>query len=363
MTPCRQCKTNPATTTLRAMGREWPVCNTCEPLVQADINKVNATLRESLDQVHIDLAARFGNTPQVKRITELIGAQLNAGISVGDVVGNVRQAVNLAVVADAESRVRAQSGQGASIPLHGPAPSADHPHPAAWACDHLCRPAPPASPPAPPPTPPSEPQSADQSAAGRPRTSPERKAVNRRKLHAGHKFLIGTVAWLTCAITGMVLAAHHNHGGFALIILAVLTLFAAIVAGIGAIIADGVDQHERWISQFPPEQQAAIRKAERAAAWGLTAAAAVALHESNKRMGEKLSASAIGTGPPPGKAGAAMWQAKQRRRAEAESQQQRQELLDAIRRSSQPAPDPTATALGRSQLSEAGQRRRRELGW
>ena len=112
--------------------------------------------------------------------------------------------------------------------------------------------------------------------------------------------------------------------------------------------------HERWIGQYPATQQAQIRRAERAAAWGLTAAAAVALHESNKRMGAKLSASVIGTGPPPGKAGAAIWQAKQQAKQEGQAAQQHQDLLGAIREAGQAPPDPSATALGRSQVSEAG---------
>jgi divalent metal cation (Fe/Co/Zn/Cd) transporter len=61
------------------------------------------------------------------------------------------------------------------------------------------------------------------------------------------------------------------------------------------------EQHYCWISQFPHEQETAIRTAENAATWGLTTAAAVALHEHHKRTGGRLSASVTGTGPPPGK--------------------------------------------------------------
>ena len=140
-----------------------------------------------------------------------------------------------------------------------------------------------------------------------------------------------------------------------------LVLFA--LPPVIAIARSAREAHESWISQYSPEKQAQIRKAERAAIWAGTAAAAVALHESNKRMGEKLSASVTGTGPPPGKAGAAIWQAKQQAKQESKAAQEHQELLDAIRQSGQASPDPSATALGRSQLSGASQRRRRELGW
>jgi hypothetical protein len=134
-----------------------------------------------------------------------------------------------------------------------------------------------------------------------------------------------------------------------------------------AIARSAREAHESWISQYSPEQQAQIRKAERAAIWAGTAAAAVALHASNKRTGEKLSASVIGTGPPPGKAGAAMWQAKQQARRESQARKPGSSAASGAARrqpGKRPAPpDPTATALGRSQLSEAGQRHRRELGW
>jgi hypothetical protein len=56
----------------------------------------------------------------------------------------------------------------------------------------------------------------------------------------------------------------------------------------------GVDAHHRWISQFPPEQQAAIRKAERAAAWGAHRRRCRGLHEHNKRVGAQLSAPVVG---------------------------------------------------------------------
>jgi hypothetical protein len=158
-----------------------------------------------------------------------------------------------------------------------------------------------------------------------------------------------------------VLAAHHNQGGFALIILAVLTLLGTAVAGICAILADGVDQHHRWISQFPPEQQAQIRRAEKAAAWGAIAAGSIALHEHHKRVSAQLSASVMGTGPKPGAVGAAMFEMKQRRQAD----QRHQELLNATRASGQPKADPldSRPLLARSEQSPASRRRRSELGW
>ena len=56
-------------------------------------------------------------------------------------------------------------------------------------------------------------------------------------------------------------------------------------------------------------------------------------------MGEKLSASVTGTGPPPGKAGAAMWRMKQQARQKRQAAQQHQELLDAIEQAGQPQQD------------------------
>lgn len=341
---------NLATTTVRFRGRERQICSSCEPEMRAMVRKIQAAAGEAVDQLSSILADHFGvRTQETSDIGQLLVTQLVSGIPMDDVVGNFRQAVNLAVVADSERRARASANQ-----------SPPHPHPADWACDHLCRQAPPASPPAPPPTPPSEPQSVAQGAAGKPRTSPDRKAVSRRKLHGGHKFLIGVVAWLICVITGIVLAAHHNHGGFALIILAALTLLGAAVAGIGAIIADGVDQHERWIKQHPTWQQAQIRRAEKAAAWGAVAAGSIALHEHHKRVSAQLSASVMGTGPKPGGVGAAMFEMKQRRQAD----QRHQELLNAIRISGQPKTNPldSSPLLAHSEQSSASQRRRRELG-
>jgi hypothetical protein len=76
-------------------------------------------------------------------------------------------------------------------------------------------------------------------------------------------------------------------------------MLLSVIVSIGAVIlsaiSEGVDAHHHWISQHTPEQQAAIRKAERAAAWAGTAVAAVGLHEHNRRVGEKLSASVMGT--------------------------------------------------------------------
>ncbi len=157
--------------------------------------------------------------------------------------------------------------------------------------------------------------------------------------------------------------ANSGSATWAGVFLILVGLAMLILPPVIAIARSAHQAHERWIGQYPAAQQAAIRRAEHTAAWGMTAAAAVALHESNKRMGEKLSASVTGTGPPPGKAGAAIWQAKLQARQEGQAAQQHQELLDAIMQSGQAPLDPSATALGRSQLSEAGQRRRRELGW
>ena len=138
------------------------------------------------------------------------------------------------------------------------------------------------------------------------------------------------------------------------VVIMLLSVIVPVIAVILTAISEGVDAHNHWISQHTPEEQAAIRKAERVAARGAIAAGSVAMHEHHKRVSAQLSASAIGTGPPPGKAGAVMWRAKQRRRAEAESQRRQQELLDAIRQSSQPAPDLAAAEQTAALVRKAG---------
>jgi hypothetical protein len=77
----------------------------------------------------------------------------------------------------------------------------------------------------------------------------------------------------------------------------VLSVLVPVCAVILTAISEGVDAHHRWISQHTPEQQAAIRKAERVAAWGAMAAGSVALHEHHKRRSAQLSASVIGSKP------------------------------------------------------------------
>lgn len=131
-----------------------------------------------------------------------------------------------------------------------------------------------------------------------------------------------------------------------------------LVPPVIAVIRSTYQAHQRWISHFPPGQQAAVRTAEKAAAWTATAAAAVALHEQHKRADAKLSASVIGTGPGPGRSGQAMWQAKQTMEAQHqrdEAGRKHQELLDAIRQPGQQQ-DPTAALLERSKQTTARQR-------
>lgn len=125
------------------------------------------------------------------------------------------------------------------------------------------------------------------------------------------------------------------------------SIITPVVAVIIAAVTQGIDQHRAWLASKTPEERAAIRTAEKAATWAATAAAAVALHESNKRNRARLSPSVTGTGPPPGKAGAAMWAARQRDQTAPEHQ----ELLDAVRQSGQPQGTQTSSQSAGSRLA------------
>jgi hypothetical protein len=174
-------------------------------------------------------------------------------------------------------------------------------------------------------------------------------------------FLFGLIL-IGCSLpNGEVSGSQPAAGMIPGVIMVTGSILAGITWLIVVITKEVSDRHRAWLSQLPPGQQQAIRKAETAAAWGLAAAGAVALHEHNKRAGARLTASVVGYGPPPGRAQQAMWHAKQQRRAET----QRVEVLDAIRHGSQPDPAPldSRPLLARGELSPASQRRRRELGW
>jgi Na+-transporting methylmalonyl-CoA/oxaloacetate decarboxylase gamma subunit len=142
--------------------------------------------------------------------------------------------------------------------------------------------------------------------------------------------LIWSGAGLASIMTGIAICLVHSLTGLG-VVLIIAPFLAGIIWVIAAVARDAAEQHHGWISQHTPAQQAPIRQAENAAAWAATAAAAVALHESSKRNRARLGASVTGTGPPPGKAGAAMWAARQRDQAARE----RQELPGAIRQSGQ----------------------------
>jgi hypothetical protein len=97
--------------------------------------------------------------------------------------------------------------------------------------------------------------------------------------------------------------AHYlgvNHGQVSFgAFLIIMPIFTAIMAAICIAIGSAIEAHQKWLSQFTSGQQAAIRKAERTAAWGAMAVGSVALHEHNKRVSARLSASVIGGPVPP----------------------------------------------------------------
>ena len=64
----------------------------------------------------------------------------------------------------------------------------------------------------------------------------------------------------------------------------------AVIAVIASVAMDAAARHREWISQFPPEQQERIRRAEKAAAWGALAAGEVAFHEHVKHSKERQAA-------------------------------------------------------------------------
>jgi hypothetical protein len=108
------CTGRPVTTTLNFGGQPYNVCDICEQKITAAVGRLNNTL-----------ANLFGTSPEnTAETAQLLTGQLAAGSSANDAAGNLLQAAG----ADATA-------------IHGPAPSADHPHPADQGCDHLCRPA------------------------------------------------------------------------------------------------------------------------------------------------------------------------------------------------------------------------------
>ena len=104
------------------------------------------------------------------------------------------------------------------------------------------------------------------------------------------------IAGAACLCAGHPLSAPDNYGpppdggliaaGALLILIPVLIAFTACIA---AIAREGTRQHRAWLAQFPPEQQAAIIRAEKAAAWAATAAAAVAMHRRHRKTQARLA--------------------------------------------------------------------------
>jgi hypothetical protein len=299
---------NPATTKVTFFGRDYRLCSTCERQLQSDIAALRQEAQIAADQVTGLLAGHFGiSTQQAAPAAQALVSQMTSNAW--------------------ERIIHQQRGtqQTRPIPIHGPAPSADHPHPADWACDHLCRPPAPAASAGPQQatqgdvtfsstTPPaaSAPavQPTDHGAADKPRTGPGVKAVHR-------KLTVWAAACGTAFIAGLILMASGHPGDVYYsstprvawgVVIMVLSVIVPVCAVILTAISEGVDAHHHWISQHPPEQQAAIRKAERAAAWGAVAAGSVALHQYNKRAAARNAASVIGNRsvPTPGTSNTAM---------------------------------------------------------
>jgi hypothetical protein len=293
---------NPATTTVTLFGHDYRVCSTCEQELQAEMAVLRQEARLAADEIAGLLAGRLSmSTQQSTPIAETL--------------------ISLVAAATWENIRPGGTQQTRPIPTHGLAPSADHPHPADWACDHLCRPAAPA--PAEPQqaspgevilsatTPPGASPPAAHGAADKPRTS--------RRMDPIRKLQVWAASCSTAFIAGLILMASGHPGnmysstprvgwGVAIMLLSVIVPVCAVIL---TAISQGVDAHHRWISQFPPGQQEQIRRAEKAAPWGAAAAGAVALHEYNKRAAARNAASVIGNRSisTPGTSNAAMHRA------------------------------------------------------
>ena len=153
---------------------------------------------------------------------------------------------------------------------------------------------------------------------------------------------------LVSLILGIVLASYEpdTAPGAATpigwgIFLILLALAIPVIAVIVAVAWDGARRHRAWLDSKPPSQQVPIVQAEKAALWAATAAAAVAMHESNKRN-------------------AARHRAQQAARQRAyQGQQRHEELLAAVRQSGQSqGADPMTAATVRTLARSAARRRR-----
>jgi hypothetical protein len=138
-----------------------------------------------------------------------------------------------------------------------------------------------------------------------------------------------------------------SNPSYGLIIWGVLLILLPFLAGAIAVIVmiakDGRERHASWLAQFPPEQQGAIRRAEKAALWAGAAVGAVALHEHNKRTRQATIA------------------AGQVNRADYAAQRRHRELIDAIQSQQPSAVDEQTAATQRLLARSAANRNNR--GW
>lgn len=155
-----------------------------------------------------------------------------------------------------------------------------------------------------------------------------------RATHGLQWWLGSTIASI---IAGIVLLVAGHQGSYTadasdtatawgITFLVVFPVLLTAIAAITAIAKDTAGRHRQWISQFPPEQQERIRKAERAAAWGALAVGEAAFHEHVRHSREQQ---------------AAQYQAREAasraQREATEAQQRHQELLAALGQQNQPA--------------------------
>lgn len=89
-----------------------------------------------------------------------------------------------------------------------------------------------------------------------------------------HQTRLGPVTWSQ----GIPYAQPENNPGLMVlgIALIVIPLLAGVIWVISSVTKHASQAHQGWISQYAPEQQARIRKTERAAVWGALAVADVA---------------------------------------------------------------------------------------
>ena len=409
---------NPATLTLTFGGRGYRICSTCEQELRPEIVATAEAARKAADQISGYLAGHFGTSiAQAAPLAQALVGQVISGQPLDDVVGNFRQAVIQETAANQEPAVQGNVIQAQQAATQAEAERQNlaairaaftacpeevlrriaegSPRFADWRAIDLrmgldehqadrrladgtyrrmsaqvhghavaCTLAPiqllasealDARKPAAIEVTPEHVSSPPGHGPGRHAGAPG--SQHRQRVLAGliaMALSIPVLIWggITFWQGGTEEVANSGSATWSGVFLILLGLAMLILPPVIAIARSAHQAHERWISQYPAAQQAAIRRAEHAAAWGLTAAAAVALHEHNKRESARLAESVIHGSP-----------AKQADRVATEAAQQHQVLLDAIRESGEAPPDPSATALGRSQLSEASQRRRRELGW